>query len=90
MPADPREAGRKGGRSKSPAKLAACRRNGFQKVQREAAPEEKPAPPLLVADVLAACEEKIDAGQPAEARKIFGQYVEQTLPQEWELPNADA
>jgi hypothetical protein len=31
MPADPVQAGRKGGQSKSPAKLAAARRNGFQK-----------------------------------------------------------
>ena len=31
MPADPRSAGRKGGLSRSPAKLAACRRNGFQR-----------------------------------------------------------
>lgn len=35
MPANPIEAGRKGGRSRSAAKLAACKRNGFQKVQRE-------------------------------------------------------
>jgi len=32
MPADPVLAGRKGGKSRSPAKLAACRRNGFQKI----------------------------------------------------------
>jgi hypothetical protein len=30
MPADPVEAGRKGGRSRSLKKLLACRRNGFQ------------------------------------------------------------
>lgn len=33
MPADPVAAGRKGGKSKSAAKLAAARRNGFQKVR---------------------------------------------------------
>jgi hypothetical protein len=32
MPANPVEAGRKGGSSKSPAKQAASRRNGFQRV----------------------------------------------------------
>jgi hypothetical protein len=32
MPANPVEAGRKGGQSRSAKKLAACRRNGFQKV----------------------------------------------------------
>lgn len=31
MPADPVSAGRKGGQSRSAAKLAAIRRNGFQK-----------------------------------------------------------
>jgi hypothetical protein len=31
MPANPIEAGRKGGQSKSAKKLAAIRRNGFQK-----------------------------------------------------------
>jgi hypothetical protein len=31
MGADPRAAGRKGGLSRSPAKIAAARRNGFQK-----------------------------------------------------------
>lgn len=33
MPADPVEAGRKGGRSRSARKLAAIRKNGFQKVK---------------------------------------------------------
>lgn len=33
MPADPVTAGRKGGQSRSEKKLAACRRNGFQKRQ---------------------------------------------------------
>ena len=32
MSANPQEAGFKGGRSKSPAKIAAAKRNGFQKV----------------------------------------------------------
>jgi hypothetical protein len=32
MPADPVSAGRKGGSSRSPKKLAASRRNGFQRV----------------------------------------------------------
>jgi len=41
MPADPVAAGKKGGASKSPAKLAACRRNGFQKVKKD---EAVPAP----------------------------------------------
>jgi hypothetical protein len=31
MASNPVEAGRKGGQSRSEAKLAACRRNGFQK-----------------------------------------------------------
>jgi hypothetical protein len=44
MPADPRIAGAKGGRSKSPAKLAACRKNGFQKVTQPA-PRTAPAQP---------------------------------------------
>ncbi len=35
MAANPVEAGRKGGRSRSDAKLAACRKNGFQKVKPE-------------------------------------------------------
>jgi hypothetical protein len=39
MPADPVTAGRKGGQSRSAAKLAACKKNGFQK----AAPAEQPA-----------------------------------------------
>jgi hypothetical protein len=40
MPADPVEAGRKGGKSRSAAKLAAIRRNGFQK---RAPVQEQPA-----------------------------------------------
>jgi hypothetical protein len=32
MAADPVAAGKKGGRSRSAAKLAACRKNGFQRV----------------------------------------------------------
>ncbi len=40
-PADPREAGRKGGRSRSAKKLAAIRKNGFQKVKP--APDNPPA-----------------------------------------------
>jgi hypothetical protein len=32
MAANPIEAGRKGGLSRSEAKLAACRKNGFQKI----------------------------------------------------------
>jgi hypothetical protein len=50
MPADPREAGRKGGLSRSAKKVAASRRNGFQKVNP--APAPAPAPqiqPVLVA-----------------------------------------
>lgn len=56
MPADPVEAGRKGGQSRSAKKLAACRRNGFQKTNPEnpqnefSVPvvESRPgAPPLL-------------------------------------------
>jgi hypothetical protein len=48
MPSDPVAAGRKGGLSKSPAKLAAAKRNGFQKrdVQHEEptdSPEEQAA-----------------------------------------------
>lgn len=39
MPADPVAAGRKGGQSKSAAKLAAARRNGFQRVEKQPAPE---------------------------------------------------
>jgi hypothetical protein len=42
MPADPKAAGRKGGSSRSEKKLAACRRNGFQKVTP--APAPSPAP----------------------------------------------
>lgn len=49
MPADPAAAGRKGGASKSPAKVAAARRNGFQKVNPvpatpTPAPEERRQP----------------------------------------------
>jgi hypothetical protein len=33
MPADPQAAGRKGGQSRSAAKIAAAKRNGFQKRQ---------------------------------------------------------
>ena len=49
------EAGRKGGKSRSAAKLAACRKNGFQKCYPDSAPvvDKKPEPakpqsPLLV------------------------------------------
>ena len=44
MPSDPVEAGRKGGKSRSVAKLAAARRNGFQprKVAVEPAPQTAP------------------------------------------------
>jgi len=51
-----RKGGRIGGRSKSPAKLAACRRNGFQKIYDTTAAEilaelSKPgAPRLLIAE----------------------------------------
>jgi hypothetical protein len=41
MPADPSKAGKIGGKSKSAAKLAAARRNGFQKVTEA---ESKPVP----------------------------------------------
>jgi len=34
MPSDPSKAGKIGGKSKSPAKLAAARRNGFQRVAK--------------------------------------------------------
>jgi hypothetical protein len=54
MPANPVEAGRKGGQSRSAKKLAACRRNGFQKVSPANSEKEIPvqeprpgAPPLL-------------------------------------------
>lgn len=45
-----REAGRKGGSSRSPAKLAACRRNGFQPCgAEEPVPTPlAPAPPAAV------------------------------------------
>lgn len=49
MPSNPVEAGRKGGkiggRSKSPAKLAAARRNGFQRVYPRPATEAAPQEP---------------------------------------------
>jgi hypothetical protein len=51
MPADPVAAGRKGGASKSPAKLAACRKNGFQKVKGVSASapvEQQPTLPVIV------------------------------------------
>lgn len=48
MPANPVEAGRKGGQSRSAKKLAACRRNGFQKVNPEHVPV-RASNPLLVA-----------------------------------------
>jgi hypothetical protein len=41
MPADPVAAGRKGGASRSEKKIAACRRNGFQKVNQPPAPAPK-------------------------------------------------
>ena len=49
MASDPVAAGRKGGSSRSAAKLAAARRNGFQKVKPEPKPETTtPAPqPVL-------------------------------------------
>jgi hypothetical protein len=48
MPADPIAAGRKGGQSRSAAKLAAALRNGFQKrtapePEQQAAPQHVPA-----------------------------------------------
>lgn len=54
MPADPIAAGRKGGQSRSPAKLAAIKRNGFQRVKRAPVPEappvqiSRPVPALLI------------------------------------------
>jgi hypothetical protein len=50
MPADPVQAGRKGGQSKSPAKLAAARRNGFQKRSTPHSIAERclPRPAVLV------------------------------------------
>jgi hypothetical protein len=42
MPSNPREAGRKGGASRSEAKLAAARRNGFQKTTAEEPAPERP------------------------------------------------
>jgi len=44
MPANPIEAGRKGGQSRSEKKVAAARRNGFQKVKPVA--PAAPAEPL--------------------------------------------
>ena len=49
MPADPVSAGRKGGRSRSAAKVAAARRNGFQKAYVKPAEAE----PIEAADVAA-------------------------------------
>lgn len=51
MPANPVEAGKKGGKSRSPAKLAAARRNGFQKFYDTNADEimRQLKPQLLVA-----------------------------------------
>lgn len=43
MPADPVAAGKKGGASKSAKKLAACKRNGFQRVYPRA-DEPQPEP----------------------------------------------
>ena len=51
MPASAIEAGRKGGESRSAAKLAACRHNGFQK--------QEPAPPKT--EQLSTPEEKQNA-----------------------------
>jgi hypothetical protein len=49
MPSDPVSAGRKGGKSKSEKKIAACKRNGFQKQQPAPAPVAPAAPrPLFV------------------------------------------
>lgn len=50
MPADPVAAGKKGGKSRSAAKLAAARRNGFQKPAPAPvvpAPQTPPAAPVL-------------------------------------------
>lgn len=41
MASDPVSAGRKGGQSRSERKLAACKRNGFQRVYQSA--DEQPA-----------------------------------------------
>lgn len=40
----PQEAGRKGGRSRSEKKLAAAKRNGFQKTEQQPAPASAPEP----------------------------------------------
>lgn len=47
MPADPVSAGRKGGQSRSAAKLAAIRRNGFQR-REQAAVQPEGAPPVAM------------------------------------------
>jgi hypothetical protein len=60
MPADPVEAGRKGGRSRSAAKLAACKRNGFQ-------PRPKPA---AVASAPDACVPPAPEPQPSAAAPV--------------------
>jgi hypothetical protein len=44
MPADPVAAGRKGGQSRSAAKLAAIKKNGFQRVKPLPVPTAAPAP----------------------------------------------
>lgn len=43
------EAGRKGGKSKSAAKLAAIKRNGFQRAKPEPVPQQRRAPILIAA-----------------------------------------
>jgi hypothetical protein len=43
------EAGRKGGKSKAAAKLAAIKRNGFQRVKPEPVPQQRRAPILIAA-----------------------------------------
>ena len=49
MPANPVTAGRKGGQSRSEKKIAACKRNGFQKQQPAPAPVAPAAPrPIFV------------------------------------------
>ena len=51
MPANPVEAGRRGGSSKSPAKQAASRRNGFQRVYPRPDDQQKvnaPIQPVLI------------------------------------------
>jgi hypothetical protein len=49
MPADPVAAGRKGGLSRSEAKRAASKRNGFQKASNKPAPESD-APTATISD----------------------------------------